>query len=699
MKHALAAELYYDGSWHDMTSAGEVYRSLTVTTRRYGAGLTAKMAPGATRLSLEGSSGKYNPANPASPLYGLVGINTPMRISCGSSARWTGEAAEWKPVRPIGAPRRTEVTGGGILRRLGIGTAPIMSALTSGILAMSPAIYLPLTDGPLATVGGTPIPLGRGIAADGITFGQIDGPPGDNRKTPEMVGDEIGGASAYQVTLPTPTGSSWCIDLAVRAVRKTGVYNNFQLLSWVTGAGTTSEINWQIGITWNTPDSSDSIRVFGYKTIGADSVTADLNGQVVMDGAWHHYRIQSVHTSGTTEVWVTLDDAHTGYGSATLPASGVSSIGLVSASNAFLTSGSVAHVAVYDDEQPGSSWLGFRGRPGELAADRFTRVCLENGITSSVIGTPATDSHPMGPQLTAPLLDVLHDCAVTDGGLLYESASVAGLTLRCFGAMCRQTPALVVDIDTDITPPLDMTIGDRPIRNDVTARRVSGSSARYELTTGRLSTQAPPNGVGRYDTNVDVNPAADSSLGDIAAWLVTLGTTEGVQYGRVVLDLDANPTLDLSDVEIGTLIELTGIPAYDDPETPRLIIMGIEETIGTHRRQVTLLTTLAKPYDVGYLDSGGYLDCGGTTASEALDATETGVDVTITDTCSWTHADGNYDVVIGGERMTVTAVSAVSGAYPAMAQTLTVTRSVNGVVKSHAAGAEIHVHDPLILSL
>ena len=80
----------------------------------------------------------------------------------------------------------------------------------------------------------------------------------------------------------------------------------------------------------------------------------------------------------------------------------------------------------------------------------------------------------------------------------------------------------------------------------------------------------------------------------------------------------------------------------------------------------------------------------GTVTNEALDTTETGVDVTNGDPGHYfTHVDGDFDIVIGGERMTVTAVSGTG-----TSQTLTVARSVNGVTKTHAAGADVELFIP-----
>jgi hypothetical protein len=85
-------------------------------------------------------------------------------------------------------------------------------------------------------------------------------------------------------------------------------------------------------------------------------------------------------------------------------------------------------------------------------------------------------------------------------------------------------------------------------------------------------------------------------------------------------------------------------------------------------------------------------DTAGSELDEALDTTETGVDVLTTIGPLWTTDDDEtpFDVAVGGERMTVTDI----GAETAGVQTFTVTRSVNGVVKAHAAGTPVRLWAP-----
>jgi hypothetical protein len=62
----------------------------------------------------------------------------------------------------------------------------------------------------------------------------------------------------------------------------------------------------------------------------------------------------------------------------------------------------------------------------------------------------------------------------------------------------------------------------------------------------------------------------------------------------------------------------------------------------------------------------------------------------------WTTAVGDFPMsaTVGGELVTVTAIAGASSP-----QTFTVTRSANGVVKAHSAGALVQVFPPLYVAL
>jgi hypothetical protein len=123
------------------------------------------------------------------------------------------------------------------------------------------------------------------------------------------------------------------------------------------------------------------------------------------------------------------------------------------------------------------------------------------------------------------------------------------------------------------------------------------------------------------------------------------------------------------------------------------LAQGFSERLDQFTHDVAVNTSPARPWRVPVLDAGaagGYRYASDTVTAEALDTTETGVDVTVSaGQPGWSVSDGSFGIMIGGERMTVTGVS---GTAPT--QTLTVTRSVNGVVKSHSTGAKVELSEP-----
>ena len=77
-----------------------------------------------------------------------------------------------------------------------------------------------------------------------------------------------------------------------------------------------------------------------------------------------------------------------------------------------------------------------------------------------------------------------------------------------------------------------------------------------------------------------------------------------------------------------------------------------------------------------------------------MTTTSTSRTVNITAGPLWTTTEVPFDILVGGEQMTVTAVAGA-----ASPQTFTVTRSVNGVVKAHASGEAVTLYSPIRYSL
>lgn len=77
-EHDATVQLYHSGGWQDTTA--DVYQRDPISIRRGLADETLEPTPGSAALTYDNRDGTYNPNNPTSPLYGLVGRNTPLRI-------------------------------------------------------------------------------------------------------------------------------------------------------------------------------------------------------------------------------------------------------------------------------------------------------------------------------------------------------------------------------------------------------------------------------------------------------------------------------------------------------------------------------------------------------------------------------------------------------------------------------------------
>lgn len=90
----------------------------------------------------------------------------------------------------------------------------------------------------------------------------------------------------------------------------------------------------------------------------------------------------------------------------------------------------------------------------------------------------------------------------------------------------------------------------------------------------------------------------------------------------------------------------------------------------------------------------GRLDWDTCVLAANITSVATSITTTTTPLITTTAADFPLTIICGGERMTVTACSGSSNP-----QTLTVTRSVNGVVKAHTSGDAVTIDEPMVLAL
>jgi hypothetical protein len=656
------------------------------------------------------------------------GVNDASRIWYGDvDIRFWGECSAF-PNRwdTSGKDAWVPIEAAGLFRRLGNGSEPAHTGLRDWIMDQNPVptSYFPLSGAEgtkysvnLGDIGTNSLrfyPEGAPVYTYGIDFGvpwlgtgmelNATGPTADMRGDVVTADDNFVLDFVFQSPAVT-------LDSGADANTNMGVldifiwsydYDRWQLRLQDPANGGTLQLSWFAG------DNSTS---------SSYPVSAAL--PALMDNEIHTCRFQ-VHTTGggttqTADVYidgVLIDTRVVASGHAW---NGTSNYQMFYSRYAGQTVMTLGHLTGWSDPVWSSApavtdfLIAARGYTGELAADRMARIAALSGINLTVIGNNS-DTMPMGPQYSESKLTQLRDAEQADMGYLLEPRGGFGLEYRTRVSMVGQAPALTLDYSLgQIVPPFEPTDDDLLTKNDVTVGRREGDSARVQLTTGRLSILDPPMGVGQYHDSLDVNVETDALLPGIAAWMVNLGTVDQARYPSLSVDLGilAGFGLDQAarNIDTGDLLVVTGMDALGVYEDVRLLVLGTgRETISDGGFKHTITWNCA-PYQ-GYegavfatsasTGSARY-DTAGSTLTTGITSSATSFSITATGGTLWTTdpAAFPFDVMMSGERITLSAISGASSP-----QTATVSaRSVNGVVKAQVAGADIRLADPSYYSL
>lgn len=337
------------------------------------------------------------------------------------------------------------------------------------------------------------------------------------------------------------------------------------------------------------------------------------------------------------------------------------------------------------------------GYRGELAADRITRLCLEEGILAS-IESGVTD--PCGPQQEAGALEALRAAADADMGILYERGT--GLGFRPRAARYVQPVLLPLTVAAgQIDEPPEPINDDQRRANAVTVSRVGGSSATVTDDTSVAK-------IGYYPgPAVSLNVQTDDVLPFHAGWRVYLGTRRDLRWPGLTLNFARNPTLLPLWRKRGYGPRMTVVTAKSQVvgSDPDVIIEGYACTLWPTGWKASLNCSIATGWDQYTFDDDlERLDADNSTLDTAM-ATPTVGSCQVTnngDTNStWAPtsilpAEVPFYVQIDGE---IAQVTAVGNIFSTTKQTLTLTRNINGGATAHAAGAQVRLAYPIILAL
>lgn len=612
--------------------------------------------------------------------------------------RFTGEVTNW--------PQRWDSTGtdvwvpleaSGVLRRLGQGAPELASPLKTGISNLTGVVaYWPLEDLDRSTTGASA--LDGGFPMKALTG------------TPDWAADD-----SFICSDPVVKLNNAAISGNIKSYSSTNIIQLRFLLHVVTtttDAAVIARINttgtaarWDLlygtgGVLFLRPFDSEGTLIaggMGAVLFNVDGAVCRLTVGLVQNGSdidWTVERIDVGDTSG----------AGAGVFSGTVSSRTVGRAkSIVMGATADMDDVGIGHVEVTNNAT-GFYTLAdqLNAFIGESAGRRFERLCGEQGVAFTGYGD-LDDSPAMGAQLSQTFLELLAECATVDLGIMGEARDSAALTFRPATDRYRRDPDLTLDYTLFALASLEPEEDDQAIRNDVTVSRPSGSSARAVLSSGALSVNPSPDGVGRYDTSVTINVASDDQLPDQAQWRVRLGTIDEARYPVIGLNLahpsfNAAQTAAATAIDVGSRVVVTNPPSWLPPDQISQAVQGYTEFLSNYERTLNLNCSPNSPADtIGFWGSDAAhvarYDTLSTTLDENMTTTETGMNINVVGPL-WVTTAVNpdqfpFDIIIAGERMTVTAIVTTA----ATKQTMTVIRSVNGVVKEHFDA----VNDPISL--
>ncbi len=663
---ALGADLsqpWYTWSWTDITDWVRYRSGISTSQGRPDESGTVRTSSAA--LTLDNRDGRFSRRNPTGPYYGLLTFNTPIwgtvDAGNGTVTRLAQYVNEW-PTRwdKSGNDSTVPIACAGIMRRLAQG-ASVKSAMRATIAAANPTAWWTLEEGTDATRAASAIADGPRLTVAGtVAFGGTTTKPAGASAAVDFSG-------AGQLSGPTGIASgvatSWELETTV-AFDEFPIHNLVGNRYTVLSVETPGSAVTQWGITLIndifTPTTYNLGIVYNQGGIFASYDTAP--GPMVV-GQSYHCRISLSQSGGNIAFKVYVDGTQrvSSTTTGTLYAPTVITLnGELSGADPSADPVAMSHPAIWlPTRTTSTTYRAADGYAGEQAHARIIRRCGEEGVRLLCLSSV---SAALGPQPVATFLDSLRDAESVDLGVLYEVEW--GLGYQSLAERYNAAVALPLDfaaghIAADPLPePAD---DDQRLRNLWRAERPGGSEATAELTSGPLGTGT--GGPGVYDDAVTVNVAADSQLPSQAGWRVHLGTVDEDRWPSIALHLHGVPSLipTWTSLPFGARMQLANPPEQVAPDAIDAVIEGWTERWDPHTWDVVLTTSPYRPYEVNVVGASGNrgrVDAASSTLTSDVTSAATTLSVT-SPGALWRTGTVNFDIGVGGERMTVTDIAPV----------------------------------------
>lgn len=604
---------------------------------------------------------------------------------------------------PTGKVVKVKLEASGVIRRLDTNATPVRSPIYKNFINLAPTGYWTAEDGTTATVAGSSVTGSNPATLQDITFTTDATLPGSAGVM------QMGGTGPVFVGTPkvsTVTASTLANCVVFFKFPSIPV-SNLTLFSLSVAGGSASRVDFVV--------ETAAYRVNVYDVNGAILTTAGFTyGTNASPTNWIGLKVGLTPNGATTDMdfqWYPVGSGLTYFYASgafnyagragrfsKLTVQGLGALNGVKMAHLLLTQFNVPFVS-------GSFIQYSQGYAGELAADRWRRVLADAGIDSKIFGLNS-DTEAMGPQPFDTTMNILYECADVDGGEIVEPRARLGLDYRTRVSMQNQyglglnygTGQSVKQLSGELNPVPD----DLNVANDITLSRRNGASVQVTLDSGPMSTLDPTlGGIGRVQSAPEINNYLDTRLQALAQYMLGLSTWPDARYPTVQLALhrssafafyDAAFTL-AANTDVGDIFGITNLPIFLPPDALVLMARGMTETFSQFNWDITYNATPGRPYTVTYLSDQASetdrADSSNTVLNASLTSTATSASFStptgaLCVTTAANPAEFPFDVMIAGERVTVTAITGTSSP-----QAATLVRSVNGIVKAQVAGAAV----------
>jgi hypothetical protein len=212
--------------------------------------------------------------------------------------------------------------------------------------------------------------------------------------------------------------------------------------------------------------------------------------------------------------------------------------------------------------------------------------------------------HPrMGPHTRKRLQDFLEEVRDLDQGMLEEARDLWGFGYRTRISMINQTPAVTLNYATSQLADTPVPVkDDQKTKNDVTVRRHKGSKVNTSLTSGPMSVNFPPNGVGRKRKHLKIIAELDAQLAAHAAQLLAFGTALDERYPSIVVDLTRSEVATILSAVAGAgpgdYVKMTNLPFWYPSATAKQLIFGYKETLNTFKWTIEWNCSPESPFEI-----------------------------------------------------------------------------------------------------